>query len=184
MNWMPNLIFSSVNKKLAWRLLLPMMIITGISGVGGQEKVLPNLWDEILPAIERNVEYGAANDMAPYFAASFVFSILGILFLIMVLTRAVDLQLVYLAGRASFALSLLWLVCALMSVLPPSLMGLHRIFIVLIVAATIASQFIRGGTIKYYWMREHYGDLVVQIVMLATYMVFAWIPLRFALTGS
>jgi hypothetical protein len=101
----------------------------------------------------------------------------------MVLSRAVDIQLAYFAGRASFALSLLWFTCAVMSLLPPSLMGLHRVFVVLVVLATLGSQFIRGGTIRYYWDQRYYGDLATQVVFVGTYLAFAWFPLHFALTG-
>jgi uncharacterized integral membrane protein len=182
--WIPRLVFSSVNRSVAWRLLVPMMFVTGISGAGAKEMALPNLWQDILPAIERNVGPGATPDMQPYFAAAFVFSVLGILFLVMVLSRAVDIQLVYFAGRASFALSLLWLVCAVMSLLPPSLMGLHRVFVVLVVVSTVGSQFVRGGTVRYYWSEGHYGDLATQVVFMGTYLAFAWLPLRFALSGK
>lgn len=182
-HWKPHHIFSSVNKKLAWRLLAPILIVTGISGAGAKEKALPNLWQEILPAIEKNVHQGATSDLQPFFAAAFVFSILAILFLVMILSRAVDIQLAYFAARASFALSLLWLVCAVMSLLPSSLMGLHRIFVVLVVAATIGSQFVRGGTVKYYWNGRHFGDLAIQVVFIGTYLAFAWLPLKFALIG-
>lgn len=182
--WIPRLVFSSVNKRVALRLLLPMVVVTGISGVGAKEQALPSLWNEILPAIEENVRQGATRSVQPYFAASFVFAILGILFLVMVLSHAVDIQLAYFAGRASFALSLLWFTCAVMSLLPPSLMGLHRVFVVLVVLATLGSQFIRGGTIPYYWDQRYYGDLATQVVFIGTYLAFAWLPLRFALTGS
>jgi uncharacterized integral membrane protein len=182
-HWIPLLVFSSVNKRVAWRLLLPMLVVTGISGAGAKEKALPSLWKEILPAIEENVRHGAMHDVQPYFGASFVFAILGILFLVMVLSRAVDIQLAYFAGRASFALSFLWFICAVMSLLPASLMGLHRIFVVLVVLATLGSQFIRGGTIKFYWDQHYYGDLATQVVFIGTYLAFAWLPLRFALTG-
>jgi hypothetical protein len=157
--------------------------VTGISGAGAREKALPNLWKEILPAIERNVDHGAVVDIQPYFAASFVFSVLGILFLVMVLSRAVDIQLAYFAGRASFALSFLWLVCATMSLLAASLMDLHRVFVVLVVVATLGSQFVRGGTVRYYWSERHYGDLATQVMFIGTYLAFAWLPLKFALTG-
>jgi hypothetical protein len=176
-------VFSAVNKKVAWRLLFPMMLVTGISGIGAKEMALPNLWQEILPAIEENVHHGAALNLQPYFAAAFVFSILGILFLVMVLTRAVDIQLLYFAGKASFALSFLWLVCAVMSLLPASLMGLHRIFVIIVVLATIGSQFKRGGTIRYYWSGRHYGDFATQVVFIGTYLALAWLPLKFALIG-
>ncbi|HUP62698.1 MAG TPA: hypothetical protein VNA69_20015 [Thermoanaerobaculia bacterium] len=181
--WIPRLVFSPVNKDVAWRLLLPMLVVTGISGVGAKEQALPGLWKEILPAIETNLLHGAAHNVQPYFAASFVFAILGILFLVMILTRAVDIQLAYFAGRASFALSFLWFICAVLSLLPNSFMGLHRVFVVLVVAATVGSQFIRGGTITYYWTQRHYGDLVTQVIFIGTYLAFAWLPLRFALTG-
>lgn len=181
-DWIPRLVFSPVNKRLARWLLASMMLVTGISGLGAKEKALPNLWTEILPAIERNA-HGAALDIQPYFAASFVFSILGILFLVMILSRSVDIQLVYFAGQASFALSLLWLVCAVMSLLPSSLMGLHRVFIVLVVLATLGSQFVRGGTVRYYWTGKHYGDLAAQVVFIGSYLTLAWIPLKFALSG-
>ena len=182
-HWKPHLIFSSVNKKLAWRLLAPILIITGISGVGAKGRVLPNLWQEIPAAIEKNVHQGATADLQPFFSAAFVFSVLAILFLVMIISRAVDIQLVYFAARASFALSLLWLVCAVMSLLPASLMGLHRIFVVLVVAATIGSQFVRGGTMKYYWNKRYFGDLAIQVVFTGTYLALAWPPLKFALIG-
>lgn len=181
--WKPDLVFSPVNKEVAWRLLVPMMLVTGISGIGAKQMALPNLWQEILPAIEKNVHHGATIDLQPYFAAAFVFSILGILFLVMVLTRAVDIQLLYFAGAASFALSFLWLVCAVMSLLPASLMGLHRVFVVIVVLATIGSQFVRGGTVRYYWGRSHYGDLATQVVFIGTYLALSWLPLKFALIG-
>ena len=101
----------------------------------------------------------------------------------MVLTRAVDIQLLYFAGTASFALSSLWFVCAIMSLLPASWMGLHRVFVIIVVVATIGSQFIRGGTVRYYWSTRRFGDLATQVVFIGTYLAFAWIPLRFALTG-
>ena len=182
-HWLPRLVFSPVNRTVAWRLLLPMLVVTGISGVGAKEQALPSLWKQILPAIEENVHSGAVHDVQPYFAASFVFSILGILFLVMILSRAVDIQLAYFAGRASFALSFLWFICAVMSLLPGSLMGLHRVFLILVVAATVGSQFIRGGTVRFYWNEGHYGDLAAQVVFIGTYLAFAWLPLRFALTG-
>jgi O-antigen ligase len=53
--WIPRLVFSSVNKTLAWRLLVPMLLVTGISGAGAKEQALPNLWKEIVPAIEKNL---------------------------------------------------------------------------------------------------------------------------------
>src|ERR1051326_6293007 len=137
-DWKPRLVFSSVNKKVAWRLLVPMMLVTGISGIGAKEMALPNLWQEIPSAIEKNVQHGVMSNLQPFFAAAFVFSILGILFLVMVmvLTRAVDIQLLYFAGTASFALSFLWFVCAIMSLLPASWMGLHRVFVIIVVVAT------------------------------------------------
>lgn len=181
--WLPRLVFSSVNRTLAWRLLIPMMLLTGIGAAGAKQMALPNVWHEIIPAIEKNVGHGASISIQPYFAAAFVFSVLGILFMVMILSRAVDIQLVYFAGRASFALSLVWIVCAVMSLLPASLMGLHRVFVVLVVGATLGSQFVRGGTVKYYWMRRYYGDLATQIVFIGTYLAFAWLPLRFALFG-
>lgn len=177
--WIPNLVFSSVNRKVAWRLLVPMMLVTGLSGAGA----LPNLWQQILPAIEKNVKTGATIDMQPYFAVAFVFSILGILFMVMILSRGVDIQLLYFAGSASFALSLVWFICAVMSLLPASLMGVHRIFIFLVVAASVGSQFVRGGTVHYYWSERYYGDLATQIVFIGTYLALAWLPLKFALTG-
>jgi uncharacterized integral membrane protein len=182
-DWLPRLVFAPVNRRVAWRLLLPMLVVTGISGIGAQKQALPSLWKQILPAIEENVHSGSVHNAQPYFAASFVFSVVGILFLVMVLSRAVDIQLAYFAGRASFALSFLWFLCALMSLLPESLMGLHRIFIICAALATLGSQFIRGGTIRYYWREGHFGDLGVQIVFIGTYLTFAWLPLRFALTG-
>jgi uncharacterized integral membrane protein len=182
-HWTPRLVFAPVNRRVAWKLLVPMLLITGISGAGAKEQALPNLWKDIVPAIEANVQHGATRDVQPYFAASFVLSALGILFLVMILSRAVDIQLAYFAGRASFALSFLWFVCAVMSLLPSSLMGLHRVFIVLVVAATVGSQFVRGGTIRYYWEKSHYGDLATQVVFIGTYLALAWLPLRFALTG-
>lgn len=181
--WIPRLVFSPVNKRVVRRLLLPMLIVTGISGAGAKEQALPSLWKTIIPAIEANVQHGAMRDVQPYFAAAFVFAILGILFLIMILTRAVDIQLMYFAGRASIGLSFLWFICAVLSLLPGSFMGLHRVFIVLVVAATLAMQFVRGGTIRYYWDRRHYGDLATQIIFIGTYLAFAWLPLRFALIG-
>jgi len=180
---MPNLIFSPVNKKLARRLLFALLVVTGISGAGAKQEALPNLWRVIPQTLEQNVSRGATADLRPYFAVSFVFSILGILFLVMILTRAADIQLFYLAGGASFALSLLWFICAVMSLLPPSLMGLHRVFVVLVVAATIAAQFISSGTAKFYLIRRSYGDLATQVVFLTTYLIFAWEPLKFALIG-
>jgi hypothetical protein len=182
--WKPHLVFSPVNKKLALRLLAPIMLVTGLSVVGAKEKALPNLWQEIPAAIEKNVHQGAMTDIQPFFAAAFVFAILAILFLVMILSRALDIQLLFFAAQASFALSLLWVVCAVMSLLPPSLMGLHRVFIVLIVAFTILSQFIRGGTIRYYWSRRHLGDLATQTLFIGTYLAFAWPPLKFALSGG
>jgi hypothetical protein len=160
-----------------------MLLITGLSGAGAKEQALPNLWKDIVPAIEANVRHGATHDIQPFFAASFVFSVLGIVFLTMILSRAVDIQLVYFAARASFALSFLWFVCAVMSLLPASLMGLHRVFIVLVVAATVGSQFVRSGTVRYYWENRHYGDLATQVVFISTYLALTWLPLRFALTG-
>src|SRR4051812_19834341 len=100
-HWIPRLVFSPVNKRVAWRLLLPMLVVTGISAAGAKEQALPSLWKNILPAIEENVGHGATHNIQPYFGASFVFAVLGILFLIMILTRAVDIQLVYFAARAS-----------------------------------------------------------------------------------
>jgi hypothetical protein len=181
--WLPRLVFSSVNKRLAWGLLIPVMVLTGISGVGAKEKALPSLWGDILPAIQKNVGHEPVYNIQPYFAAAFVFSVLGILFMVMILSRAVDIQLVYLAGRASFALSLLWVVCAVMSLFPASLMGLHRIFVILVVAATLCSQFVRGGTLTYYRKEKYYGDFITQIVFVGTYLAFAWLPLKFALFG-
>lgn len=181
-NWLPRLVFAPVNRRVAWRLLAPMLLITGFSGAGAKEQALPSLWRDIVPAITENVN-GATHDVRPYFAAAFVFSILGILFLLMILSRAVDIQLAYFAGRASFALSFLWFVCAVMSLLPDSLMGLHRIFVVLVVLATVGSQFIRGGTVRYYWSNGHFGDLATQVVFIGTYLALTWLPLRFALIG-
>jgi uncharacterized integral membrane protein len=182
-NLLPRYVFSSVNRRLAWGFLVSMLVITGISGPGAGRLALPSLWGQIIPAIEKNVHTGHVHDLQPYFAVSFVFAVIGILFFVMILSRAVDIQLLYFAGRASFALSFLWLVCALMSLLPESLMGLHRIFVILVVAGTVASQFIRGGTIVYYWAKSYYGDLAAQVVFIGTYLAFAWLPLRLALTG-
>lgn len=177
--WMPDLIFAPVNKKPAQQLLLAMLVVTGLSGAGANT-ALPNLWH--IP--DWLSQHGAPGDMLKAsFATSFIFSVLGVLFLIMILTRVADLQLLYLASGASFALSFLWLVCAVMALLPPSLMGLHRVFVVLVVGGTIASQFVRGGTAKFYLMRKYYGDLATEIVFLTTYLIFAWIPLKLALTG-
>src|ERR1051326_2870363 len=183
-DWLPRLVFTPVNKKVAFRLMAPMLVVTGISGIGAQKLALPNLWKNIGPAIEANVGRDVTHHIQPFFAASFVFAILGILFLVMILSQAVDIQLAYFAGRASFALSFLWFICAVMSLLPASLMGLHRVFVVLVVASTVGSQFIRGGTIRYYWMKRHYGDLATQVIFIGTYLALAWLPLRFALTGS
>jgi len=180
--WLPRLVFAPVNKKVALRLLVPMLVVTGISSAGAKEQALPSLWRNIVPAIEKNIQQGTHN-VQPYFAASFVFAVVGILFLVMILTRAVDIVLVYFAARASFALSFLWFICALMSLLPGSLMGLHRVFIVLIVAFTLGSQFTRGGTIRYYLDEHHYGDFATQVVVIGTYLAFAWLPLRLAIIG-
>jgi len=177
---MPSRVFAPVNRRFAWRLLLPMLPITGISGVGA----LPNLWKNIAPAIEAWVGGAAAHNLQPYFATSFVFSALGVIFFTMILSRQVDIQLVYFAGRTSFALSFLWFVCAVMSLLPHSLMDLHRVFIVIVVVATVLSQFVGDGTIRYYWRNGHYGDFGTEVVFIATYLAFAWPPLHFALTGG
>lgn len=161
-----------------------MTVLTGLSAAGGKEKVLPGLWQEIPAAIEHAVGHGATANMRPFFAAAFIFSIIGILLLVMILSRAVDIQLLYFGALASFALSLVWLVCAVMSLLPSSFMGLHRVFIILVVAGTLASLFFRGGTLLYYWRERFYGDLTLQIVFIGTYyLAFAWLPLKFALAG-
>lgn len=49
--WTPYLVFAPVNKRLAWGLLVPMLLVTGISGAGAKDMALPNLWKDILPAI-------------------------------------------------------------------------------------------------------------------------------------
>jgi hypothetical protein len=179
--WYPRLVFSSVNKKLAWRLLVPMLVVTGISGAGSGKFALPSLWGQILPALRQNVHPDTSVALQPYFAVAFIISMLGIVFLVMVISRVIDIQLFYFAGSASFALSLLWFVCAIMSLLPVSLMGLHQVFVVLVVLATIAAQFVKGGTIRYYWRGGHYGDLATQVVFIGTYLALAWLPLKFAL---
>ena len=64
-DWKPRLVFSSVNKKVAWRLLVPMMLVTGISGIGAKEMALPNLWQAIPSAIEKNVQHGVMSNLQP-----------------------------------------------------------------------------------------------------------------------
>lgn len=180
---LPRLIFATVNQRVARRLMAGVLLVTGLTGLGAGKSALPALWKDILPAIKRNVSAEAGVVVEPYFAMAFVFSLVGVIFLTMIIARILNAQFVLTAARASFALSLLWLVCAIMGMMPESLMGLHRVFIVLVVGLGVAYVF-TSGNLTFYLRQRFYGDAVIEIVLLSTYLVLALIPLPFALTGG
>jgi hypothetical protein len=178
--FLPRLSFEPVNKRVARRYLYFLTSLSAISGLG---KWSPDFWDKIPLLMDKLGLRNALIKAGPMFIYALVFSIVGFLLLVFILTKLMNAQFVLSLAKCLFLLSLFYLVWAFMLFLPESLSVIPKIFLALVLLFGIVHCFFLG-MMRYYWEKRRYGDVFMEITVLILFLAFMWKPMQIILVGS
>jgi hypothetical protein len=171
--WRPRMILMKVNR----RVLIPyavyaLLLLAAI----GAALWSPANW-QTLPVVNRVSPEAWAHGM-PVFMKALACSLVGIFLLIAIGADLMNMQIVFSMVKMFFLLAFFTFLCGVVTLISHENMIPHVVLALLLVVALIR-HFVHGS-LGYYWKRQALGDTTAEAVLLVTFLVLIFGPLRTA----
>jgi hypothetical protein len=173
-NFAPNHIFDSVDQKLARKkYLYPFLALTGVSA---SSKILPNISVAIQTAIkgyDSNPNYHFSQELISYALA---FSLVGLIFIIMVVASVFDAQISITIAKCLFLDSFLFITSGLLLLLPNDITLLIKVTVIICLVLGLVQLFLKGN-FTFYYLEEYYGDAIIEVIVIISFTAFLVKPI-------
>jgi hypothetical protein len=172
--WKPNLIFIKVNPRVLKPYAQYVALLLAGSGAALQ---FPALWER-LPFVMDHISQVALQEAKPALMTSVVCSVAGIVLLITMVSGLLNMQLLFSSVKVFFLLALFSFLCGVVTLVSHESMVPHIVLALLLIVAFTRHFFM--GSLRYYLKRRSFGDAIAETILLITFVVLIWGPLRTA----